>query len=164
MTHLREHVHIHASADEVYGRLAALEEHRRWLPSAFRGVVATRDSLSFDLRLPLRRDRARLAVTGDEAPALLVLERDGVEGGAGSIHSLTWALHVEAPREVHLTLEVAYHPAGGALGSLLEVALHRRLRQQAFREALWRLKLLIERGGEGRDGRDGSGGRGTGAA
>lgn len=177
---IREHVHLHAPADDVYRQLSALHGHERWLPRAFRRFAASDDQLSFELALPLRRERTRLSVTIDEAPQLLVLERapvsrqvteqgtqdgavdgvaadgavDGTEQGAadgvvadgvGSLTSLSWALHREAAGEVHLTVEAAYRPAGGPLGALLESLLYRSLRRQAFRDALWRLKLLVER-------------------
>ncbi len=147
---IREDVHIHASADEVYGLLASLRSHGQWLPRTFRGVEANGDELSFELSLPLRREQARLSVTAGEAPVLLVLTsgRDAEHGagnGAGPFASLAWALHSEAAGEVHVTLEAEYRPAGGLVGSLLEPLLYYPLRRQAFRDALWRLKLFVER-------------------
>ena len=156
---LREHVHIHAPADEVYRQLLALRDHERWLPRAFRGFAASDDALSFDLALPLRSERARLSVSVDDAPNLLVLERargpgrgaqdGGADGAAGadggSLAALSWALHSEAAGEVHVTVEALYRPAGGPLGALAESLLYRSQRRQAFRDALWRLKLLVER-------------------
>ena len=139
---LREDVHIHASAQAVYRALSALDGHGEWLPPRFRDYDASGTHVSFELALPLRRERARLRVAADEAPELLVLAQDG--DAAGAVTSLTWALHEESPAEVHLTLEAEYRPAGGPLGALLEPALYRPLRRQAFRDALWRLKLAIE--------------------
>ena len=51
----------------------------------------------------------------------------------------------ESGRESHLSVETHYHPAGGPFGPLLDLTLHRPHRRQAFRDALWRLKLLIEK-------------------
>ena len=152
MNRLREDVHIHASADAVYRALSALGDHARWLPPRFRDYDASGTRVSFDLAFPLRRERARLRVAADQAPELLVLAQDGGAGdddgggsdGDGSLASLTWALHEESPAEVHLTLEAEYHPAAGPLGALLEPALYEPLRRQAFREALWGLKLSLE--------------------
>ena len=145
MTRIREHVHIHASADRVYGQLSAFHRHGEWLPPAFHHFTANGREVSFELALPLRRERARLSVTAEQAPLLLALERgDGAANDAGSLESLTWALHAEAAGEVHLTVEAVYQPAGGAPGALLEPLLYGPLRRQAFRDALWRLKLLIE--------------------
>ena len=41
-------------------------------------------------------------------------------------------------------VEVHYRGAGGPLGPLLDLALHRSHRRQAFRDALWRLKQSLE--------------------
>lgn len=152
---IREHVHIHAPADDVYRQLSALHGHERWLPRAFRRFAASDDELSFDLALPLRSERARLSVSVDDAPNLLVLERapgprEGAQDGAvaadgGSLAALSWALHSEAAGEVHVTVEAVYRPAAGPLGALAESVLYRSRRRQAYRDALWRLKLLVER-------------------
>ncbi len=139
MRRLREDVHIHAPADEVYGRLRAFESHREWLPPAFDGVEADDDAIAFALLLPVRRERARLEVVAAEPPRVLELA-DGNGGGWG----LAWGVNIEGPREVHLTAEIAYEPAGGPLGWVLEETMHRPMRRQALRDALWRLKLLIE--------------------
>ena len=148
---IREDVHIHASAEEVYGLLASLRSHAQWLPRTFRSVEADGDELSFELSLLLRREQVRLSVTAGEAPTLLVLTsgRDAGNGavpGAGPFASLAWALHPEAAGEVHVTLEAEYRAAGGLVGALLEPLLYYPLRRQAFRHALWRLKLFVERG------------------
>ena len=142
MNHLREDVHIHASAQRVYRHITS--SRAVWLPRAFRHVSAHDDTLCFELALPLRRERARLAVTTSQSPSLLVLERDSAADEGGVIDSLTWALHEETPEEVHVTLEAGYRPAGGPLGALLESALYEPLRRQAFRDALWRLKRFVE--------------------
>jgi hypothetical protein len=59
---------------------------------------------------------------------------------------MSWAFHAESPREVHLTSELVYRPAGGPFGALLEALLHRPYRTQALRESLWNLKQRVERG------------------
>jgi uncharacterized membrane protein len=69
-----------------------------------------------------------------------------VDGDDGDDSSLSWALHAEATGEVHITVEAAYQPAGG-LRSLLEPLLYLPRRKQSVRDALWRLKMLVE-GGE----------------
>ena len=147
---IREDVHIHASAEEVYGLLASLRSHDQWLPRTFCRVEANGDEISWELSLPLRREQARLSVTAGDAPTLLVLAsgRDAEQGdgnGSGPFASLTWVLHSEAAGEVHVTLDARYRPAGGPVGALLEPLLYYPLRQQAFRDALWRLKLFVER-------------------
>ncbi len=145
MDRIREHVHIHASAERVHGRLSAFQRHNEWLPPTFRHYIANGNEISFDLALPLRYERECLSVSAEQAPLLLALERsDEMSGCTGSLESLTWALHPETASEVHLTVEVAYRPADGVLGSLLELPLYGPLRRQAFRDALWKLKLLIE--------------------
>ena len=81
---IREDVHIHASAEEVYGLLASLRSHAQWLPRTFRSVEADGDELSFELSLLLRREQVRLSVTAGEAPTLLVLT-SGRDAGNGAV-------------------------------------------------------------------------------
>jgi len=131
---LREDVHIHAPADEVYGRLRQFESHGEWLPPAFEEIRGDAESIAFALVLPVRRERAHLEVVLAEPPrALDLLDQNG--GGWG----LAWGLNVEGPREVHLTAEIAYEPAGGPLGWVMEETMHRPMRRPALRDALWRL-------------------------
>ena len=73
-----------------------------------------------------------------------------VRDGAGSWVSWHWALHAESAHEVHLTAEATYEPAPGITGALLEGAVHRPHRAQALRDALWRLKQVVERAESGR--------------
>ena len=143
MPFVREDIHIRAVSAEVYGRISALDTIAEWLPPVFSGVEAGGRSLAFRLALPLHSERAALDVATDDPPALFVLAGHG-EDGAGALDSLTWALHAEGERNVHLTLEAAYTPAAGLLGWLLEPSLHRPLRRQALRDALWRLKQVAE--------------------
>jgi hypothetical protein len=146
MRRLREDVHIHAPPSEVYGRLADCPTHREWLPPAFADLEAREGELAFALSLPLRTERARLSLATEEPPYLLeYTARNGTGGPTPrSIESLTWVVSPEGAREVHLTVEAGYHPAGGPLGWLLEMTMHAPVRRQALRDALWRLKLLIE--------------------
>lgn len=139
MRRLREDVHIHAAADDVYLRLRAFQGHREWLPPAFDEVAAGEDAIAFALLLPARRERAHLEIVAAEPPRLLELA-DMNGGGWG----IAWGLNVEGPREVHVTAEIAYEPAGGPLGWVVEETMHRPMRRQALRDALWRLKLLVE--------------------
>ena len=140
---VREDRHRRAAPAGVYRRIAALDTLAEWLPPVFREVEASGRALAFRLELPLYSERAELAVETDDAPALFVLAGNG-EDGAGALDSLTWALHAEGEHNVHLTLEAVYTPATGLLGWLLEPALHRPLRRQALRDALWRLKQVAE--------------------
>ncbi|MEE8337041.1 MAG: hypothetical protein V3R95_03175 [Dehalococcoidia bacterium] len=148
MNLLREDVHIHAAPEAIFGRLRAPAEGG-WFSRAF--SAGENGALAYDLGLPLRRERARLTVTSEEPPSLLVMEPTG-EGGdggdGGALLSLSWALHSEAAGEVHVTVEAAYRLPGGPLGRLLEPLLEPLLwgplRRQAYRDALWRLKSLVE--------------------
>lgn len=143
MNLLREDVHIHAAPEAIFGRLREPAEGG-WFARAF--TAGENGTLAYDLRLPLRRERAELAVTSEEPPRLLLLERagDGEGGESGVLASLSWALHPEAAGEVHVTVEAAYRPPGGPLGRVLEPMLYEPLRRQAYRNALWRLKQLVE--------------------
>lgn len=141
MRRLREDVHIHAPAAAVYERLVGLHADHQWLPPAFADFEAAGGEIAFALALPLRTERARLAVATDEPPTFV--EFAAVDGGGG-VELLSWALNPEGAREVHLTVEAGYQPSGGPLGWLMEEAVHRPVRRQAFRDALWRLKLLVE--------------------
>lgn len=139
---IREDVHIHASGADVYARLVDLGRAGEWLAPTFRALTVTgEDAFSFSLALPLRTEQARLRRDRSETEALTFVGRDG-----GALRALTWAFHQEGPRDVHLTVEARYEPAGGVLGSLLEPLLHRPHRTQALRDTLWKLKQLSERG------------------
>ncbi len=140
---LREDVHIHATAADVYERLVGLDRDHHWLPPAFGNVEVSDGEFAFALSLPLRTERARLAVSTDEPPTFV--EFAAIEGnGSNGIVRLSWALNAEGPRDVHVTVEAGYQPSGGPLGWLVEEAMHRPVRRQALRDALWRLKLLVE--------------------
>ena len=142
---LREDVHIHATPQAIFDRLRA-PELGGWFDAVFSRPGADGE-LAFELAMPLHREVARLAITTEQAPALLVMAADGDDD---DLSALSWALHVEREGEVHLTVEVAYRPARGLL-VLLEPLLYVPRRKQLFRDALWRLKLLVE-GGEAADG------------
>lgn len=136
---IREDVHVHAGAAAIHRRLLALHSYDQWLAPAFRDYRADDEGCAFTLALPLRAERARLRRDGIEEGAVVF-----VRDGGGVFESITWALHAEGPRELHVTVEAAYHPAGGPLGAFLETLLHRPHRAQALRDSLWRLKQLIE--------------------
>jgi hypothetical protein len=136
---LREDVHIHASAIDVYARL--VEAAPEWWPPAVSALDTGNGGLAFTLGLAGRSERARLARTTEEPPRFLEFMADG---NGGALRALRWAVNAEGPREVHLIAELTYEPAGGAVGWMLEETAHRPGRRQVLRDALWRLKLLIE--------------------
>ncbi|MSQ30738.1 MAG: hypothetical protein EXR64_01760 [Dehalococcoidia bacterium] len=139
MVALREDVHIHAEPAAIQRRILALDSYPDWLGPAFRAYTADGEGFAFHLAVPARTERARLRRAGIEDGAVTF-----VRDGDGAYESLTWALHAERAREVHVTLEATYRPAGGLAGAFLETLFHRPHRAQAFRDALWRLKHLLE--------------------
>lgn len=138
--YIREDVHIHASADAVFERLADLAGYRDWLPASFSDVAAEDGTLTFAIALPGRSQPARLAVTAEERPGYLELATAEADA---AVRSLSWSVRPEG-REVYLLAEVAYQPASGLFGAMAESTLHGGLRRQALRDALWRLKQRIE--------------------
>ncbi len=138
---VREDVHLHVPLDEVRERLRDVAAHERWLSQHFSDFTSDGRSCSFRLALPFRTERASLRLTTDEQSGLVF-----ARAGEGSIESLTWALHAEGRNESHITAEIAYRPARGIAGALLEPLLHRPHRGQALRDSLWNLKLLFEQG------------------
>ncbi len=136
---VREDIHLHVPLDDVRERLRDVAAHERWLSEQFSDFTSDGRSCAFRLTLPFRTEEARLRLTTDE-PSGLVFAR----AGEGSIDSLTWALHPEGRNESHVTAEIAYRPAGGIAGALLEALLHRPHRGQALRDSLWNLKRLFE--------------------
>lgn len=139
LVRLREDVHVHASAQAVQQRILDLATYDEWLPPQFRDFHADDEGWSFTLVLPGRTEQGRVRRGGIEAGAVTF-----VRDGDGAIDSLTWAMHAESPREVHLTLEFAYVSAGGLGGNILEMTVHRPHRVQALRDWLWRLKHVLE--------------------
>jgi Polyketide cyclase / dehydrase and lipid transport len=138
---VREDVHIHATPAEVVRHLDDVAAYDAWLAHHFHDYAVVEDDvIAFSLTLPLRSETARLRRDRAETAALAF-----VGNGDGDVTALTMAVHAESPREVHLTVEAAYRPAGGAFGGLLEVLLHRPYRTQALRESLWNLKQRLER-------------------
>ena len=73
MNQLREDVHIHATPETIFGRLRAPDEGD-WFARAFGDRGGNGAGLSYELRLPLRRERARLSTTAEEAPVVTVEE------------------------------------------------------------------------------------------
>lgn len=150
MNYIREDVHIHASPEAIFERLA-LPEAIRWLPASFRDARtetspangADIEALTFRLALPLLNRHVELHIHEELAPVALSL-RAHANGARPAIEALDWGLHQEGTNNVHVTAEFAYEPASGPLGALLEAAVHAPLRRQALRDALWRLKLLAE--------------------
>lgn len=139
---IREDVHLHAAATAVQQRILDLTTYDEWLAPAFRDFRADDEGWSFTLALPGRIERGRLRRGGIEARAVTF-----VRDGDGSIEALTWVMHAESPLEVHLTAELAYVPAGGIAGNILEMTVHRPHRVQALRDSLWALKQIVESAG-----------------
>lgn len=136
---IREDVHIHVPVTAVHRRLSDPSAHDEWLSPHFQRYTADADSCAFALVLPGRSEAVRLRREGSEARSILY-----VRDGTSAFDSVTWAMHVEGAREVHLTVEVAYRPAGGPIGTAGEVMVHRAHRTQALRDSLWSLKQLLE--------------------
>lgn len=150
MTAIREDVHIHAEAPAVYRRLAELESLGEWLPERFRDIRAEGERCAFTLALPLRTEGARLRVATATEPYALTLADENADDGRANgarpaaIESLHWELQPEGRGEVHVTLAAGYRAPGGIAGPLLDLLLFRPHRRQALRDALWRLKRLVE--------------------
>ena len=147
MGRIREDVHIHASASAAFERLEATARYGEWLPRSFRdveGEPGPRARLGGVLALPLRSERVRLEAVEREPPRLLLFRAaaDGARGDA--FETLSWVLSAEGPDNVHLLVEAIYTPAGGFAGALLDLLVQRAHRRQALRDAIWRLKQLLE--------------------
>ena len=141
MGRIREDVHIHASASEVFARLEATASYGEWLPRCFRDVAANGEGFDCTLSLPLRSERVRLQAAQREEPWLLQFR--AAEGGR-AFETLSWVLSPEGPREVHLLVDATYTPAGGFAGAILDLLVQRAHRRQALRDAVWRLKHVLE--------------------
>ena len=141
MRWFREDIHIHAAPADVHRRLADLPAAGDWMEPTFREVAVEEEHLQFTLGLPGRTEEAVLAIRRREAP--VVLELGPVDGRASQLEC-TFLVNGEGPTESHVIVEVHYRGAGGPLGPLLDLALHRSHRRQAFRDALWRLKQSLE--------------------
>lgn len=138
--YMREDIHIHASSPTVRRRLADPPTFDEWISPHFRDFRADDEGCAFTLALPMREEAVRLRREGAPNGAVVYL-RDGTS----AVESLTWSLYVEGEREVHVTVDVAYRPAGGLWGAILEMLFHRGHRTQAFRDTLWNLKQSVER-------------------
>lgn len=142
MGRLIEDIHIHAAADEVFARLKATGSYGEWLPRCFRDVDGdSGGAFAATLALPLRAEVIRLEPDRVESPSMLHFR--SADGGE-AFDSLTWNLSAEGPREVHLEVQAVYTPAGGFPGAVFDVLLLRSYRRQALRDALWRLKYVLE--------------------
>ena len=142
MGRLVEDIHIHAAADEVFARIEATGSYGEWLPRCFRDVDGdSGGAFAATLALPLRAEAVRLEPAQVEPLALLHFR--STDGGE-AFDSLTWNLSAEGPHEVHLELQAVYTPAGGFPGAVFDVLLLRSYRRQALRDALWRLKYVLE--------------------
>ncbi|MGE3857429.1 MAG: hypothetical protein AB7G21_10795 [Dehalococcoidia bacterium] len=139
LVRIREDVHLHAPAHAVHQRLLDLATYDEWLAPQFRDFRADDEGWSATLVLPGRAEPARLRRGGIEDGAVTF-----VRDGDSAVDTLTWAMHAETPREVHLTVELAYLPAGGLGGNIMEMTVHRPHRVQVLRDWLWRLKQVLE--------------------
>lgn len=142
MPAVREDVHIHAPASEVFARLTDLDGYASWLPPRFEDVESDGEAVSFRLPLPMAPDTCRLVIHEREAPSYVELQ--GAEAHERApLRALAWRLDAEGPREVHLVAEARYE-VGGPVGGLLDLLWLRGLRRQALRDALWFLKQRAE--------------------
>ena len=151
---IHEDVLIHAEAPIVYHRLKDLGSLSEWLPERFRHVRAEGERCTFTLALPLRTESAQLHVAIAEEPYTLTLAADNspsnmppttsTEANIPAIQSLRWKLQPEGRNEVHVTVAAVYRPPRGIAGPLLDLLMFRPCRRQALRDALWKLKHLIE--------------------
>ncbi len=147
MGRILEDVHIHASASATFERLEATARYGEWLPRSFRdveGEPGPRARLDGVLTLPLRSERVRLEAAEREPPRLLLFRAAPDGAGGDAFESLSWVLSAEGPDDVHLLVEAIYTPAGGFAGALLDLLVQRAHRRQALRDAVWRLKQLLE--------------------
>ena len=138
---IREDIHIHASASATFARLEATTSYGEWLPRCFRELRANGSGLDCLLSLPLRSERVRLRPAETDEPRLLLFR--ATEDGR-AFETLSWVLSAEGPNDVHLLVEAIYTPAGGFAGVVLDVLLQRVHRRQALRDAVWRLKHVLE--------------------
>ena len=158
MGRIREDVHIHASASATFERLEATARYAEWLPRAFRDVAAPSGPaarLEGVLTLPLRSERVRLEAAEREPDRLLLFRSS--DGDRGAFDTLSWVLTAEGAGDVHLLVEAIYTPAGGFAGWLLDLLVQRQHRRQALRDAVWRLKQLLEGAGPAPQSGDGDG-------
>ena len=137
---IREDIHLHVSAAEARSAVSDPTRYRPWLPEGVSGFSADTEGLRFELSLPGRTEAISLRRSPTDDPREVVFRLD--EGGVAE--TMTWALFPEGQRECHLTVELAYRPAGGFLGGAAETLVHRGHRTQVFRDLLWNLKRQIE--------------------
>ena len=158
MGRIREDVHIHASASATFERLEATARYAEWLPRSFREVAAPPGPparIEGVLTLPLRSERVRLEAAEREPERLLLFRSS--DGDRSAFDTLSWVLTAEGADDVHLLVEAIYTPAGGFGGWLLDLLVQRQHRRQALRDAVWRLKQLLEGAGPASQHGDGDG-------
>ena len=143
MGRIREDIHIHASASDTFARLEATASYGEWLPHCFREIEVSANGSGLDclLSLPLRSERVRLRPDETDEPRLLLFR---AAAGGSAFETLSWVLSPEGQNDTHLLVEAIYTPAGGFAGVVLDVLLQRAHRRQALRDAVWRLKHVLE--------------------
>ena len=147
MRTIEEDVHIHAGARAVYRRLAALESLGESMPELFRSADAGAGPPSVVAQPALGGSGVPLVITRGGGAALADARPRGGTAAAGDtppIKSFRWDLQPEGAAEVHVTLAVDYRMPVGVTGPFLDLLIHRPRRRQALRNALWRLKGLVE--------------------
>jgi len=142
---LREDIHVHAAAATVYARLADFDALDQWLPPAFQQITrdgdGRHDGFRCRLALPGRQETIHLLVAEQDPPDYLGL---AAADASRPLAGLAWIVSSETPGESHVTVEAYYRPPGGFFGWIADSLLVGQHRRQAFRDALWRLKLLTE--------------------
>ena len=141
MGRIHEDVHIHSSAEKAFTRLATIATYGEWLPSCFRDLDASSSGFECRLSLPLRSEPVRLVTVEKQAPRLIQFH--AVEANY-AFDSLSWILNPEGTNDVHLLVDATYTPSGSFIGSVLDMLVQRAHRRQALRDAVWRLKHVLE--------------------
>lgn len=141
MGRIREDIHIHSSAGKAFARLETIATYGEWLPSCFRNLNASSSGFECLLSLPLRTEPVRLVAVERQAPQLIQFH--AIEPNH-AFDLLSWVLSPEGTNDVHLLVEATYTPSGGFIGSVFDMLVQRAHRRQALRDAVWRLKHVLE--------------------